>query len=537
MAENLENEEPSSIGIEDVWNMLLHRRWWILGSLFLCWSVAWTLSWKLPARYRSETLILVEQQKVPEEYVVSNVSTDLQQRLRTMTQQILSRTRLERIITDFNLYSAEQKRLAPDQLVSLMRKDIEIELVETPGKRDLNAFRVYYSAPTPELAQSVANRLTSLFIQENLLAQQQQSERTTEFLSSELDQARQSLELQEAKVREFKSRYLGQLPSQMQGNVEILTGLQNRFESLTGALSRSQQQKLYLESLIGQYRSAGVLSSSGTHAAVPATEELSRLRRELANARSKYTEQHPDVQRLKDQIAEAERRRQEQEAAAANADNGKMVAGSTDLQAMTPVLQLQSQLKVNEQEILDIQQQLKNVEQQIREYQGRLNMSPVREQQLADLTRDYEQSRENYDSLLKKQMQSQMATNLQRRQEGQQFRVLDPPSLPRKAIWPDRIKFSLGGLGAGFALGLLLAFVLEKAADFVRSEKQVKALMSKAGSAGMEIMSNRILATIPHVDAPGEERRRKLQHAFEWVAASVMLVAMAAGNAISFLRG
>lgn len=530
-------QEASPMGVEEVWSLVSHRRWWILGTLFVCWAIAWTLSWKLPARYRSETLILVEHQKVPEEYVVSNVTTDMQERLRTMTQQILSRTRLQRIISDFGLYSKAQSRLAPDQVVELMRKDIEIELVQTPGQRDLNAFRVYYSAPNPELAQKVASQLTSLFIQENLLAQQEQSERTTEFLSSEVEQARQSLALQETKVREFKSRYLGQLPSQMQGNVEILTGLQSRYEALTGALNRSQQQKLYLESLLNQYRSLGVIPGSGPAAPRPVDEELIRLRRELADARSRYTEQHPDVQRLKDQIADAEKRRQQMAAGNKNEDDTR-TSSTSDLQAVSPILQLESQLKANAQEVKDTQQQLSAVEQQIKEYQARLNLSPVREQQLGDLTRDYEQSKANYDSLLKKQMQSQLATNLERRQEGQQFRVLDPPSLPNKPVWPDRIKFSLGGLGGGLALGLILAFLLEKSADLVRTEKQLNDLLSSKLPAGLEIMSPRALMVgIPHIAEPGETRRRAWRIAFEWVAAAIILATIAAGNAISFYRG
>ena len=264
------NEEPG-LGFEEIWNIIWRRRWWVLTTLFICWSVVWTLSWLLPPRYRSETLILIEQQKVPQEYVLSNVAVDFQQRLQTMTQQILSRARLQRIINDFHLYPGLRDRVAPDQLVEMMRKDIEIELVETANKRGLSAFHVYYSARSPQLAQQVASQLTNLFIQENLLAQQQQSESTTQFLSAELEQARRSLAEQEEKMRVFKAQYLGQLPSQVQSNVGILGGLQNQYEALSVRLQHSQEQKLYLESMQAQYKALDVGSPQN-----PQSVKLSR---------------------------------------------------------------------------------------------------------------------------------------------------------------------------------------------------------------------------------------------------------------------
>ena len=306
------SEEPG-LGFEEIWNIIWRRRWWVLSTLFICWSVVWTLSWLLPPRYRSETLILIEQQKVPQEYVLSNVAVDFQQRLQTMTQRILSRARLQRIINDFHLYPGLRDRVAPDQLVEMMRKDIEIELVETANKRGLSAFHVYYSARSPQLAQQVASQLTNLFIQENLLAQQQQSESTTQFLSAELEQARRSLAEQEEKMRAFKAQYLGQLPSQVQSNVGILGGLQNQYEALSVRLQHSQEQKLYLESMQAQYKSLDVASPQNPQSSGSVDQDLVRLRAALDDARGRYTELHPEVIRLKNQIARAEKLKQQLE--------------------------------------------------------------------------------------------------------------------------------------------------------------------------------------------------------------------------------
>src|SRR5207253_333065 len=167
---------------------LCRRRWWLLLGVFVTWAMASITAWILAAEYRSETLILVEQQKVPEHYVISNVTTDLQDRLQSMTQQILSRTRLQRIIEGFHLYAGERNRLGPDELVERLRKDIKIELVKAPGRRDeLTAFRIYYSSGDPRIAQQVTSQLTSLFIEENLQARQQQSESTTGLLLTRLE--------------------------------------------------------------------------------------------------------------------------------------------------------------------------------------------------------------------------------------------------------------------------------------------------------------------------------------------------------------
>jgi polysaccharide chain length determinant protein (PEP-CTERM system associated) len=533
-----EHNAASAPGLGEYWQLLCRRRWWILGTFFSVWALAWAASWILPPRYRSETLILVEQQQVPQEYVVSNVTTDMQERLQTLTQQILSRTRLQRIIEDFHLYPRYQNRLSSDQMVEYMRKDIDIEVVENPGKQELSAFRISYTAADPRLAQRVASELSSLFIQENLSAQQQQSENTTQFLSAELEQARQALADQEAQVRDFKTRYLGELPSQMQSNMEILTGLQSRYEGLTTSLNHSRQQKLYLESLLSHYRAMGITSSKGTPAS-DTGDEIASLQKQLDAARALYTDSHPEVVRLRSELAKAEKRRQQLAADAEgsqspDAKGTQNVASSADAQAMSPILQLESQWKANEQEIKDTMAQMKVVEQQIHDYQGRLNISPIREQKLADLTRGYDQSKANYDSLLKKQMQSQMATNLEKQEEGQQFRILDPPSLPKKAFFPDRIKFSLGGLAGGLALGLMIAFLIEKIGDHVRTERDLREIKVPSG---IEIISTQVLAGIPHMTIPGEERRHKWGRFLEVLAATLLLAIIGFGNAISFLRG
>ena len=221
--------------------------------MFVAWLAVWGSSWFLPVKYKSGTLILVEQPTMPKDYVTPNVVDTLQERMQSITQQILSRSRLLQIVDELHLYTADRTRLTPDEIVERMRKDIEIELVRGADNR-ISAFNVYYSAHDPLVAQQVTSKLTNLFIDENLEVRQQQSEGNTKFLESQLDTARQSLEAQEEKIREFKGQHVGELPTQVTSNLQILGGLQSQLQAESDALNTTQQQHVYLETLIGQYR-------------------------------------------------------------------------------------------------------------------------------------------------------------------------------------------------------------------------------------------------------------------------------------------
>ena len=244
------NELPDFAEIKGI---VRRRRWQFLVPFFCGWLLVWGASWLIPSTYRSGTLILVEQPSVPEKYVVSNIDSDIQQQLDSITQQILSRTRLLHIIDSLGLYAQDRKNKNQDELVEMMRKDIEIELSHGDDKK-LSAFNIYYENRDPKMAQLATAELANLFITENLEQRQKRSENTTNFLEDQLDQARAKLAQQEAKMRVFKDQHLGELPTQTQSNLQILTGLQNQVQANQDSLNRAKQQSAYLESLINQYR-------------------------------------------------------------------------------------------------------------------------------------------------------------------------------------------------------------------------------------------------------------------------------------------
>jgi polysaccharide biosynthesis transport protein len=517
------------------WRVLCRRRWWLALPAFGIWMAVWALAWFLPAVYRSETVILVEQQKVPEQYVIPNVSADLQDRLQNMTQQILSRTRLLNIMEDFNLYPALRARVTGDEMVERMRKDIQVELVQAVNRSgNLSAFKVAYLSNDPVLAQKVTAQLTSLFINENLRTRQEQSAQTTQFLVAQLEDAGRGLAEQEAKVKEFKSQYLGQLPEQVQSNVQILAGLQAQLQQETDLLGRAKQQSVYLETLRTQWSSLETTLSSGSTAGSPAAldQELARLRAQLADLSSHYTERHPDVRKLKDQIAKTERMKQQMEAQLAAAPPSGATQGATrpsspaDVQALSSRMEMESQIKANKVEIENRQRAIQELQKSIGGYQARLNMTPVREQQMAGLTRNYEQSRKNYEQLLAKRDQSGMATDLEKQQQGEQFRVLDPPNLPQKPFSPDRLKLDLIGLAAGLFVGAFVLAGAEIADDRIYSKEELNTIVSAP-----------VLAEIPPLTTAVEEGQ---QVRIEWLQRgilSVMAMLMAAGFASTYLFG
>src|SRR5271154_1580010 len=252
----------------EIKGIIRRRRWQFLLPFFFGWLLVWGASWMVHSTYRSETVILVEQPSVPEKYVVSNIDSDIQHQLDSITQQILSRTRLLRIIDSLGLYAQERKHKSSEDLVAKMTKDIDIELSHGDDRK-LSAFNIYYANRDPKMAQAATADLATLFITENLEQRQKRSENTTKFLEEQLDQARKNLEAQEAKLRAFKDQHLGELPTQTQSNLQILTGLQNQVQANEDALDRAKQQNTYLESLINQYRAINPSSKTSGDAGGP----------------------------------------------------------------------------------------------------------------------------------------------------------------------------------------------------------------------------------------------------------------------------
>ncbi len=524
MPELIEEQESTQFDHERYLNLVRRRHVFFLVPMLLGWLLVWGASWVLPAKFKSSTLILVEEPQMPESYVASNVSENLQDRLQSITQQILSRTRLLTIIDKLNLYSGPGFK-SPDDKVDAMRKDIgPVEIVKDVRNNQISSFRVSYSSRDPHIAQQVTSELTQLFINENTRAREEQSMATTHFMEQQLEEARVSLAAQEAKVKQFEAAHEGALPSQQQSNITILAGLQGQLQNQQDSLNTAKQQRVYYQSMVEQYKTlhAAGRSVDGAPSEVGALNlQLERLNAQLTDLSAHYTDSYPDVVRVKAQIAAVEKQKGDLLASPTKGGPRQPTESETG-----PMLQLQSQLQANQVEIQGRERAVAALEARISEYQSRLNAQPGTEQELLDVTRGYEQSKAIYDDLLKKKTQSVMATSMEQLQKGERFTMLDPPSLPVKPDFPNRMKFCGLGIAAGVAFGFLVVFLMEVFDDRMHGEKEIKDMLGFA-----------VMAEIPEIQGPLEEQRRKRKAVLGWALTAAVGLVIALGSTYSFIRG
>ena len=509
MMEEFEDQKATP-GLDEYRAILSRRKWWILGPLFFGWLLVFASAWVLPPTYTSESVILVEEPKVPNTYVEPNVQVDLSERLQAMRQQILSRTRLLNLIDSLKLYPRYQG--SPDEQVMHMREDIKLELVQAPasaGKNsgELVAFKINYEASNPIAAQQVNARLASFFIDENVRASQEQSEATTLFLDSQARAAEQSLADQEAKVHSFEAQHEGALPQELQSNIQILHGIQEQLQSAMTARERALQQQTYLNSQLNQYQSMGTEGLAGAPPTIDA--QLETARAELAQLRAKYTDDHPDIKAMKDDIARLEKLKKDLGAEAKESLETNS-ASPAQVAAMSPIMQIQSQLKANKQELQALDAKIQQLQAAAQQYQQRMSETPAVEAQMEDMMRDYQSSKRDYAELTAKKQRSALATSLQRQQQGEQFRIIDPPSLPDKPSFPDRFKFSLAGVAVGIALAVVFGGGLEFLDDRIRGERDL-----------VEATALPVLVEIPPLPTEAEIRRARWS---PWITAAVALL-------------
>src|SRR3989475_4538568 len=471
----IENRE---LNIDDYLAMLRRRLRVILIPALLAPLVGFLISFAFPPKYTSQSLVLVEEQKVPEGYVKPVVTEDIIQRIVTMQQQVLSRNRLQPMIDRLGL----AKGKSVDEVVDGIRLNLDIQPVQTtgttpakrrPGQNDVPGFYVNFTADNPREAQQICGELTSMLLEENLKAREQVAQSTTDFLSRQLDEAKHDLDDQDSKLAVFKRQYIGQLPGDEDNNLKILMGLNSQLDANTQTLNRAQQDKSYTESLLAQQLAAWKSTQSATN---PQTleQQLASLQSQLITLQARYTDDHPDVVKTKADIAEVKRKLDELNSAAAQNAQANDKASASE---PPEIRQLRLQVHQYDQVIAQATRDQQRLQEQIRAYQGRVALSPAVEEQYKLLTRDYDTAQRFYNDLLAKKSQSAMQTDMERGQQGEQMRLLNPANLPDAPSFPNRWLFTGGGLGAGLAIGLALALWMELRDKSIRTEQDVLAAM------------------------------------------------------------
>ncbi len=486
--------------IDDYLAILRRRRWAIAIPIVVVAVGAYLVSLALPARYTSQTLVLIEHQRVPEHYVKSVVTDELNQRLATMQEQILSRTRLQPIIEKFGLYKKDIVHTPMEDLVERLRKSVRVTpVLAMTGTQagGLPGFYISFTTDNPRLAQQVCAEITSMFMEENLRAREQRAEGTTEFLTKQLEEAKRKLDAQDARLAGFKQRYIGQLPGQEQTNLNIMMGLNTQLEAVNLSLSRAQQDKTYLESLLAQQVAAWESSqaaSPGANSPETLEDQLATLQRQLVTLEGRYTLDHPDVIKTKNDIAQLQKKIDQ---AAAKTKDKPTEDSKKDKRPEPPqIQQLRNQIYLAEQTMQQSAREQTKLQEEIKDYQRRVQLSPVVEQQYKEITRDYQTALEFHNELLAKRQQSEMATDLERRQQGEQFLVMDPANLPERPSFPNRPLFAAGGLGGGLALGLAIAIFLEMRDKSLYTEQDVEFFLGLP-----------TLALVPSIDVENGRKR------------------------------
>jgi polysaccharide chain length determinant protein (PEP-CTERM system associated) len=500
--------QTSKFEIEPYVALASRRKWWIIIPFIISVLGALVFLKIAPKTYVASTLILLEPQSIPDSFVKSTIPETMEGRLRTITQQINSRTNLERIITEFHLENVQtssvgkrlleavdgfldllgkgglsenadlkNKQLRMMKLVEEMRKSIQVTM--RSGKPDGGgrggsqnlAFEIGFEWQDPELVAPVTNAIASRFIQDNLNLREEMAIGTTDFLDQEAAAIRGELEMREKQLEAFKQKNMGMLPDQLQSNLTILTQLREQMVNLQRSLDHEQQQAMLLKSqaeISYQERRALTASLKPERGRAPERNRAARSNREqqmsreqltsgnledleteLARLKSQYTEKHPDIVALKRRIDALK-----DEGKPSEPGSGE---GLSDVDSRRIAPQL-TQINAN---ISSYQREIREIEKQIQNYRERVERTPQVEMALNAVLRDYQTVRQRYDSLMSKKLDAKLAEQLEKRQKGEQFRILDPAVKPLKPFKPDALKVIGIALALGLGLGGGLAYLRE----------------------------------------------------------------------------
>ncbi len=500
-----------------IFGILRRRAWLIVIPPVLGLFTGLLVSSTIPNLYESEMLIAIIPQRVPDSFVRSTITLRADERLDEISVQVKSRTNLEQMIREMGLYPREQGRMPMEDVVEKMRKDLVVGLEPMRrgphGPEPPNAFHVRFTYTDPSIAAMVTQKVGALYVDQNSKGRGALAKATNAFLESELEQARRRLEAQEAKVEAFRQRHGKELPTQLQTNMEAARGLQTQAQALVESIARDRDRKLMLERLYREAaneapvmsdRPGGNAANEPVTAGVSLDRQLITAKANLAALLSRYTNDHPDVARARVQIADLERR---------VAAEAKLAASENKQATQEPLDPVEAQRRENlrqmlaEIESLDRQTVFKEGEEkrlrnEILEYQRRIEAVPGIESEWVALNRDYDTNQTAYKELLTKAEAARVAVNLEEREIGVQFRIIDPAQVPISPVTSIRAAINAGGLLLGLLIGIGVTLFLELRDSSYRSDADV-----------VEVLSLPVLALVPPVfdeDRNQRERKRRL---------------------------
>ena len=485
----MNTDEPISVTVAEYWGVIVRRKWLIASTIVVSVLVAGVLCLVLPKSYRSSTLIIIENAKIPEDYVKGIGGGNIEERLTMIQQQVMSRTLLSQIIEEFKLYESAIKREGLESIIEQMRKTIKVETFgasKSSGK-SIEAFTISFNHENPMTAMKVTAKLASQFIEENLKVREQLVTGVSVFLEQELQTAKTVLEAQEQAISQFKAKHIGLLPEQMESNLRALDRMQTDLHAADEMLRTLTDRLSLVENSIKEYEASGTTSSTpgqtASHAGLdPLVGRLRELEKTETSLLAEYKETYPDIVQVKQEIESVKRQlatKYGKSAAGKDGDAAKMVDPY-----LRELLKQRNELRA---EALSVKDRRERLARHIKEFEIRVEQTPSREQELMVLLRDYENGQKNYQSLLEKRLNAHVAENLEKRQKGEQFRIIDPANLPEHPEKPSQFYIMLIGVAAGCGLGVAGAIFLEQMSPPFRRPEEVESVLGLP-----------VLGVIPH---------------------------------------
>lgn len=491
MTQVTENDEQvlDDIQLDKYLDIARRRKWWIILPATAIFVIVMMVAMRLPNVYHAETTIMVDPQKVPDTYVPSTGNTTIADRLSTIRQEVMSPTVLQGLLTQTGLYAKERQNGDTDRVIRRMQKSIQLEVVDAGGSR-LSTFKIGYTGPTPEEAALIPNKLAKMVMDRNIQARQEQSSGTADFLENELQDTKKQLEQKEAEMGRIKSTYIMDLPESKQFHLEALTSLRNQLQSSQDRVSRDQQEKVYLQSMMASTNPTVDLdadSTGGGGGSSPEEVQLQKAESRLAELRGRYGPGHPDVRKVQSEIDQLK----------AKIAQTQKSTPAVPVEVPRPVRKtvhnpvIEAQINKLDQEIQEQTNAQKPIEEQMAFHSSKLEREPIFEQQIAGLMRDYDTLREHYNHLLDKKLSADMYTSLVSHEEGEKFEVLDRANVPAAPFGPNRFLLCLTGLLAGLVAGTAAAVVKEMTDPTVRNEHEAAKILGKSVMAGIPVISTR----------------------------------------------
>lgn len=509
MADSFQSQIP--VKPDQILEILIRRKWFIIIPLCISLTIGLFHTLTTEKTYEASTLILVQPQRVPTNYIRSVVTSTISQRISTISQQILSRSNLEKIIDQFGLFENAEGMYLEDKIYS-MRKRVKVK-IERTRRSGAEAFSIVFTGSEPQRVMRVANTLASFFMDENLKVREAQAIGTSEFLDSELEKTRNRLEEREKQLADYRKKYLGGLPDELETNLRTLDRLQLEINGQRELLRETKNSINILETRIARVKENNSQESdlgfqksgleNGDGVAPEQSENQQKLElaeKQLETLLLTYTEKHPDVLKLKKAIEKLETTNQEEE----KTDQEEVVEEKTQkvaesLNTNSEILQKELQVRQMKDEFNRIQSDISKMEQQMKVYQKRVEDTPKREIEMQSLQRDYSNIQNVFNSLLDRKLEAELSVNMEKKQKGEQFRILDHARLPEKPISPDVKKLFFLAVVSGLGLAAGIIFLLEFFDTSIRREEQIE-----------KELGLKILAAVPTIKRANDKLKKRI---------------------------